>query len=257
MIDPNPRIAKLSDRKQEHYHSCYRNLAGIQDLTSFLNLPTPGDLLIQCLIPAQRKEISHFNDIFPTHPVNPVASLFILPPLNFSATALKDITTMAEKLKTWIITRHQTLDVCYLIKPDGQKRQWQHFSEIPTQKDHFPMVSIGPAKVAIIPFSALRHPESVVAISKQGADLVVCPEFVWNREVKLLSGARTINHIAVAVCTRHGGGIWMRPEGHQRWQEKIAHPGERCSFTLDTSLTRQKKFQDRIDFNSLLAPNTS
>jgi biotin synthase-like enzyme len=71
-------------------------------------------------------------------------------------------------------------------------------------------------------------------------------------QTRLLAGARTINHLATAVCAANGAGIWMRPEGHQRWHEEQAGSGERCTFVLDNSLTRQKKFQDRVDFEILL-----
>ena len=91
-----------------------------------------------------------------------------------------------------------------------------------------------------------------MGLSKQGCDLLVAMEPSIDEQTRLLAGARTVNHLATAVCAANGAGIWMRPEGHQRWQEEWAGAGESCTFVLDTSLTRQKRFQDRVDFEILL-----
>lgn len=119
------------------------------------------------------------------------------------------------------------------------------------------MFAIGPAKIAFIPFAALRHPEMAIAASKQGCDLIISDAEQFSTEVRLLAGARTINHLAVAICTDNGGGIWMRPEGHRRWQEELTGRAGLCSFVLSTALTRKKRFQDRIDFERLLQKQDS
>ena len=92
----------------------------------------------------------------------------------------------------------------------------------------------------------------VLACAKQGADLVLVFSRRFDATIRLLGGARTIEQTAVAVCSPEGGGIWMTPEGHQRWQEVLAQPGESCHLLLDTARTRRKRYQDRIDFATLL-----
>lgn len=51
---------------------------------------------------------------------------------------------------------------------------------------------------------------------------------------------------------RNASGIWITPEGHQRWDQVSAGHGETCSYAMDTTRTRTKRFQDRIDLKVLL-----
>jgi hypothetical protein len=116
----------------------------------------------------------------------------------------------------------------------------------------FPSFDCGPARLHIAPIKALYHPEMVLASAKQGCDLAIIFSDSFAESLRLLGGARTIDNVAVAVCSPEGAGIWMTPEGHQRWEEVVAGPGESCRFLLDTNRTRKKRFQDRIDFDTLL-----
>jgi hypothetical protein len=63
---------------------------------------------------------------------------------------------------------------------------------------------------------------------------------------------RTIEQLAVAACAPNSAGIWMPPEGHQRWGETRASAGQVCRQDLDVKRLRNKRFQDRIDFRILL-----
>jgi predicted amidohydrolase len=107
--------------------------------------------------------------------------------------------------------------------------------------------------------------DSIGRAGKAGAQLIVAPEMAVSgysfdsREAiapfaddRLLAGARTIENLAVAVCSGSGAGIWLPPEGHQRWTETTATVGESCHLAIDTRRTRQKRFQDRVDFEVLL-----
>ncbi len=248
-LDNSARLKQLAERQPEHYHDCYRNLAGINDITSFLTLPEPGNLTIHCLVQEPTEELLDRLKVNLTKmPIKSTPSLLLLPSIDYSAEQLQSLANLACEYKLWLLTLRSDTNAYYLFNPNGESQQWKLSSH--------PMVNIGPAKSIIMPFATLRHPESAVAASKQGCDLIICLEEQYTTEMKLLSGARTINHLAVAVCTTNGAGIWMRPEGHQRWQEEQAETGQSCSFNLNTTLTRQKRFQDRIDFDQLLLRTT-
>ena len=96
------------------------------------------------------------------------------------------------------------------------------------------------------------HPEMAVALSKSGCDLVALSEETLNSEIRLLSGVKTTERIAVAVCAGNGASVCMIPEGHQRWEEKSIDSAGLCTYELDTSKTRKKRFQERIDYDLLL-----
>ena len=104
----------------------------------------------------------------------------------------------------------------------------------------------------VVPFAALLHPEAAVASAKQGCDLLVAYHATFTGKNRLLAGVRTIEGLAVAVCTPMGAGIWSPPEGHQRWHEALTETGEICRVQLDTQRIRARTFQDSIDFEVLL-----
>lgn len=248
------RLERLADRRPDHYHPCYRNLNAITDLTSFLDLPTPGTLVVHCLVPEQRIDTVQQTCSALQHAVSDQhPSLWILPAAEYTTRQLQLLTGYAASFGVWLMTQERTNPpTCYLFGPNHEEYSWP-LPAWPFDSDlHFPQVSIGPAQVAILPYPALLHPEFTVAASKRGCDLLVVSTDHFSDEHRLVGGVRTINHLAAALCSPEGAGIWMRPEGHQRWQEKLALPGQHCSFGLDTWLTRSKRFQDRIDFDRIL-----
>ena len=156
-------------------------------------------------------------------------------------------------------------EIWLLVQQLTTKAKWHLFGPTGTPQPVLPQkntsgyiqLDIGPARLALIPFSALKHPETALAASKDGCDLIVSSSDQFNDDIKLLCGVRTINHLAVTLCTNSGAGIWMRPEGHERWQETLCKAGKSCTFILDTHLTRKKHFQDRVDFDQLFSENNT
>ena len=117
-----------------------------------------------------------------------------------------------------------------------------------------PFADFQTARLALFPWSLMMHPEPAIAAAKRGCDLaLVCTDRL-TKEKKLLAGARTIENLAIAVCSNTGAGIWRTPEGHQRWGEETVGQGSVCQITIDTCRTREKRFQDSVDFNVLLHP---
>jgi hypothetical protein len=106
-----------------------------------------------------------------------------------------------------------------------------------------PCVDLGPARFRVVLFDALAHPEIAVASAKQGCDLLIASEDWLSPKQRLLAGVRTIDNICVAVCALNDAGIWITPEGHNRWEELSAGPGAVCRYALDTNRTRKKIFQ--------------
>ena len=249
------RIKQLSSRYPEQYHSCYKNIGALEDISSFLDLPSPGLLAVNCLVPRPSGNLAkHVSDFFSRLQKISTPSLWLLPAAPYSETFLQMLDEISGQCEIWLLVQQLTT-----------KAKWHLFGPTGTPQPVLPQkntsgyiqLDIGPARLALIPFSALRHPESALAASKDGCDLIVSSSNQFNDDIKLLCGVRTINHMAVALCTNSGAGIWMRPEGHGRWQETLCKAGKSCTFILDTHLTRKKRFQDRVDFDQLFTENNT
>jgi hypothetical protein len=135
---------------------------------------------------------------------------------------------------------------------DAEAQHWPMALSACEQEGDHPQIDFASARLKLAPFDLLTHPEAVVAAAKKGCDLIVTVDGQLTDDQRLLAGVRTIEHLAVAASTPTQAGIWMSPDGHQRWDETLAGPGEVCRYALDTHRTRRKRFQDNIDFETLL-----
>jgi hypothetical protein len=69
----------------------------------------------------------------------------------------------------------------------------------------------------------------------------------------LLSRIKSLTGLAVAACADNGAEITSVQNVHGNWDyQRLNEPGV-CSYTLDTTKTRKKRFQSRIDFDLLLS----
>lgn len=253
-LESDARRLRLADRRRHYYHDCYLNLRAIGDLTRFLNLPKPGVLNLNCIVP-------HPND----HPIDALLNrlmdhdrrehtLYLLPVFEYSDSALDRIARIIHQKNIGVITRGTdgtTAHRC-TFQTGKMTRHW-HLPHWPFSNGmRIPQIDFGPARLHIVPFGSLMHPEMAVASAKQGCDLLVSSEERLTPRHCLMAGARTIEKVCVAVCAVNEAGIWISPKGHSRWEEHITGPGGENSYTLDTRWTREKKFQDRIDFEVLL-----
>ena len=82
--------------------------------------------------------------------------------------------------------------------------------------------------------------------------MILAYDELFTYEYRLLAASRTIDNLALAVCTPRGAGIWSPSEGHRSWHEVITGSGDVCSYPLHTQITRRNRFQDYIDFDLLL-----
>jgi hypothetical protein len=232
--------------------SCSLNLEGISDLTTFLHLPKPGQLRLHCVATTSLETIlAHFQAIH-AEPEK-LSTLHLLPAAEYSDRAI-------EHLQRLCAENHCAVALNRLGKPSGL--YWLQEGHAPKilpneQRKHPkaplpPLIDFGPARIIFAPKAALYHPEPMLAAAKQGCDVVVSSDRCLSPIEQLLAGTRTIDNLAVAVCTPHQGGIWMTPEGHQRWEEYLTGGDATCRYLLDTNRTRKKRFQDRVDYEVLL-----
>ena len=246
------RRQRLAQRRMADIGDCYLNLAGISDLTSFLRLPPPGRLAIECLVaqsPGQTIEELTTAPRFGEEQ----QTLLVLPAGEYGDVALDRLQTLCAKTGLNIVVYREGENAgLYWLDGKGEPRCWPWQRHQP-RETALPRIDCGSARVLLAPLAALRHPEPVLAGVKQGCDLVVTSEAHLSADDRLIAGVRTIEGLAVAVCAGNGSGVWMTPEGHQRWEEVLAGPGESCRYLLDTHRTRKKRFQDRVDYDRLLA----
>jgi len=259
-LKSDQRLKRTASRRFDDIHACYRNLAESADLTSLLQLPPPGALQICChCADALDTLTSAAGEVLQAAAGEPKASsdvLHILAAKQYSDSDLVEIqhycAAAGQKATLCRLTDSGSASVLYWFDGENppQSMPWNILHGM--DAGSFPCFDCGPARVHIFPFKGLYHPETALASAKQGCDLAVVFSHSFTDVVRLLGGARTIDNVAVAVCSPEGAGVWTTPAGHQRWEEVVAGPGESCRFLLDTNRTRKKRFQDRIDFDTLL-----
>ncbi|WP_310598617.1 carbon-nitrogen hydrolase family protein [Desulfobulbus sp.] len=253
LLKAGQRFKRLAARPRAHMRSCYLNMGGIADLTSFLQLPPPGRLSVWChCLDPEEAPASRFAALSTTAVSGKV--LHILPTSDYSDNELERLRRWctATGLKATLI--RATAAGAAALWFDGKTEPKVYPWDDPPCRDNarFPTFDCGPARVCLMPQAALYHPELVLSGAKEGTDLAVIFSPQFDDTVRLLGGVRTIEQAAVAVCSPEGGGIWMPPQGHRRGEEVLAQPGGHCCLTVDTAVTRNKRFQDRIDYFTLL-----
>jgi predicted amidohydrolase len=249
------RQSTLSRRQIELYGDCSLNLWPVRDITSYLGLPAPGIVPVCCIVPEPGEHpIAALERIVEKESI-PSGSLCVLP-------AFKSEDVVVSILKEVVISRKIRLlwkeprgleAIYFFVRDTGDVMSRQAGFVFSDGERLFPEFDVGSARVVFAPFDVLAHPEFAVAAAKRGCDMAVASEDFLHGEWKLLAGARTTENIAIAVCGLKGAGIWTPPQGHERWGEVLAAVGGHCLLELDTTLTRNKRFQDRVDFELLLS----
>ena len=246
------RLDRLQTRVMGDISSCYLNLMGISDLTSFLRLPPPGPLSIHCgtvLGPEQ-----HILGKGQPKTAHNAYTLHLLPAGEYSDTAMDRLQTISDRLQIAIaLTRTGDQGGIHLLQGGQPAQKWLWPSGQGNENALLAQVDYGPCRILLAPQAALHHPEPMLAAAKQGCDLAVFSCKTIHDRDQLMAGVRTIDNLAIALAAENGAGIWMTPEGHQRWEEILAPPGQSCNYLLDTHRTRKKRFQDRVDYQQLLS----
>jgi predicted amidohydrolase len=250
-LDPVTRQQRLQSRQGMEIGDCYLNLVGIADLTAFLRLPPPGPLPLCCPVaPSVEQALAALETLLSAATE---ATLIVLPAGRYDDVALDRIAALCVRSGSTVILTRTGPEAGPCWCSGGQGVETRTWTAQGSAVSALPIVDCTAARVLLAPMAVLRHPEPVLAGAKQGCDLAVASETFLSDEDRLIAGARTIDNVAVAVCARNRAGVWMTPEGHQRWEEQLAEPGQQCRYLLDTTRTRKKRFQDRVDFDCLLA----
>jgi predicted amidohydrolase len=253
-MESRNRRQRMANRGPQHCHDSYLNMLPIRDLTTFLDLPPPGGLELHCLVP---KETAHPVDALLREVrtrSDEVRHLYLLPSLTDSDAALERVAQTAHdhQVAVAVCSSNGAGYRYHLFRDDGDTMHRTLPSWPFTDSVSVPCADLGPARLFMTPFAALSHPEFAVAIAKKGCDVAIACEKELSAGDRLLARVRTIENLAVAVCSGSGAGIWMPPEGHRQWVETTATIGQCCHMSIDTGRTRQKRFQDRVDFEVLL-----
>ena len=240
---------RLQGRLATDVSDCCLNLSGISDLTSFLRLPLPGPLALSCH--AAESEAAALAALERSAHDNPDSrGLHILPAGVYSNAALDRMGQLSATAGA-IVFLMQGQDAGWRWCEHGVWTRPASYGGVLAQTEY------GAARILLASLGEFRRPEPILAAAKRGCDLVIASGGHLTDEDRLLAGVRTIDAMAAAACAANGSGIWMTPEGHQRWEEVLAGPGEPCDYLLDTRRTRNKRFQDRVDYDRLLATEPS
>ncbi len=245
------RQKMLSTRKVDQYRSIYLE-PWVKNLTRFYKLPKPGPLALHCFVTGSagmnldelEKNIKSSSGTRP--------ALWVLP--QTPAGHLEALKKIARNHRIAFAVSLMGADgrsVFLLITPEGVR----HFYETSaTQKKAFPfkILHYGPAAVTMVGSEDFKHPELAVTLSKLGCDLVVLSEDRMSREALLMSRVKALTGVAVAACARNGSEITCMQDLHGSCDQRQKYSPGVCSYALDTSKTRNKRFQNRIDFDLLL-----
>lgn len=248
------REARLADRTPACYRPLYLDCRLIDDMTAHYGLPEPGEIGVHCLVPGRDGLDLEAIEGYMASAEKSDSDLLVLPRVSGADFGRERIEAFAKRCNIavaaavrnggpgceWILTGGGRLESFRLEEP-AVSGEWP-----------FPAVTFGPAKIALAPLSSLAHPELAVAFSKLGCDIVLASEDRLTPAEARLGALRTLEGLSVAVCAWNEARIFGRPEGHERWSERVFNGPGICSEILDTRRTRRKRFQDRVDFDLLL-----
>lgn len=257
------RLHRLAGRKPQTALDCALHLGGVSDWSNFHQLPPAGTLAVHFHGPAH---------VAPSHPEAVASADSVCPPVpqlhlfavQEESQAGATLDAMRDVMRGCIYAGQTMAMLCSGVGGQGaacvqihgrQQEQGPYLFFMDEDQPPAPplVVHCGPARIAIAPPAALYHPEYILACAKQGCDLVVVFVESLNEKTRLLAGVRTIEQVAIALCAPEGASLWLPPHGHERWQEWSSNrDGLGNCVLFDTRLTRNKRFQDLVDYPALL-----
>lgn len=247
------RQRRMRSRKIDLYRQIYLD-PWVENLTLYYQLPETGKLDVHCFVPSSSRISLTALETAISERDTDQPSLWILPEPSAGQVKQEDLLKLS---KTHGVALALSLPadgappVPGLITPQGI----QTFVEpdtVPSQVFPFKLLHYGPAAIAMVPMEAFRHPELAVVLAKLGCDLVVVSEGKLSPEDLLLSRMRALNGVAVAACANNGAEITCMQGLHGNLDQHYQTQPGVCTYDLDTSKTRKKSFQYRIDYDLLL-----
>lgn len=232
-------------RRPRDYNAIALDASGLDDYPALWGVPASGTMNIQCLVPASA---SSFKEavIDRLQAMRGEKGLLVLPPAG-ECLPLEEIALYSGKTNVAVITEvSSSADTPVPVFIAGGR-----ITRMAAETD-FLMADFACARIALARRSALLHPETAVALSKQGCDIIVSQVDDLDRDSRLLLGIKCLERAVVVVAGRNGATICDPPEGHERWRETMLQEPGICAASVDTARTRKKRFLDRVDLEVLL-----
>lgn len=265
------RLDTLKQRHPERYRPLYLDMRHVTygggDYTSYYDLAPPGLYHISChtavatfqIIPDLVKKAHAPKKaglcvlLFPElpHQKNVMA---LLPLLKQQIQGSKKIVCLGFRDKTGASRQ-------IVMTPDGMvyhhgnnwtKDYSSKGNSLPGGDCHRTIVDMGPIRAGICTPDELNHPEVAVAHAKLGCDVLFSCAGHIDPSWQIVAAAKTLERINIAVAGHNMGFICRPPESHDRWKETLVTAPGVCREMLDSRENRSKKFQDRVDFMTLL-----
>jgi predicted amidohydrolase len=239
-----------AERRPRDYNAIALDASWLDDFPSAWGLPASGTVNIQCLIPPPPSDVASFKafvlDKLQGQGTQEEDRLLVLPcverylPIEEVVLFTKD-TNIAVVTETYC---NGGPSVPVLIV-EGR------ITYMASDSDSL-VADFASARIALVRSSALLHPETAVALSKRGCDIIVSQVKVLDRDLRLLLGIKCLERAVIVVAGHDGATICVPPEGHERWHETMLQEPGSCTVSVNTALTRKKRFLDRVDLEALL-----
>ncbi|MDR1040638.1 MAG: carbon-nitrogen hydrolase family protein [Deltaproteobacteria bacterium] len=257
-VDGTPREAAMKTRRPWLHHRLYANLAFFRDITEAFKLPKPGPTVLNLLSPGGQDPAAFLEagreNIAP-------GSVSVLPLHAWTEEGIARLEAVARERGASVVTaleEHWDDDgyegdpleperIYLTVTPDGTER-WPLSDDRPAPQIHLGTLAVTPVRMR-----DLVHPETALSAAKQGTDLLLAAEDTLGPDDGLTVSMRPIDQAVCAVCARDGSAVGLVPQGHSPGVGSSSRDGEWLTLTVDSVPLRNKRFQDRIDFELLFA----
>jgi predicted amidohydrolase len=246
--DAERREEILASRRPWLNHRIYANLSFFRDITEGFGLPLPGPAALHLLAPGKGASPLEFLEAGADKLAE--GAVAVLPLRDeWTGEDLERLGRLAGDKGVTVFTGEDDGEdrVHVVVRPDGAERL-----PLPFDRPE-PPVHLGPLAAEPVRAVDLIHPETAIAAAKRGVDILLAVEAGLGPDDLFCASMRTVDQAACAVCAPEGAGCWLIPEGHVPGTGRTVGEGEWLSCSVDSRLCRQKRFQDRMDFDLLFA----
>lgn len=271
-IPGSMRKERLRSRSPGRYHPIYLDMRHVTyeggDYTSYYDLNEPGRFHVSChtFLTYPEEILERIRRFTPPEPdIFAFMVLPLIPGKDAFKILLPALESQIKNSNTSVcmgFKTHKGHENILLITPDGKLHpygKWkpEHLPENrvgvhhPGDNDRL-IVDVGPVRAGICTLRELVHPETALAHAKLGCDILLAPGDEIAPEWQSVFAAKTLEKISIAVAGQNMAFICNPPESHKRWKESLALEGAICTADMHSRDTRTKKFQDRIDFKTIL-----
>ncbi|MDR3204557.1 MAG: carbon-nitrogen hydrolase family protein [Deltaproteobacteria bacterium] len=245
---PNQREKKLESRVLKHFHPLYANFNSVKDVTSLLDLPKPGPVEVKAVVSGQDDPLAF---LWPKVKKFKSNTIVLLPRFHYNKKELSKFLAKALLLNIHVFGCDGDSDSHYnyflQISNQGKPKNIK-----PNFKPWF-IGDCGPVRVIFGPLEILDHPEAAVVAAKSGVDLALCPASELSDDDLDLVALRPIEQLAVCSCGLNAGAFYGIPRSEGLGPGAKVKAGEILSFSFNSIQTREKRFQERIDYEALFS----